>query len=593
MASRIRVPIVGGLNKSVVIESGATAGAQIGVNLKAPDGSIPSLTQLATLLGVGSVSSLASNVIWQRILQIPPNVTSIAALATSGIVVRDSAGNFKTVSNFPVFQGADGASGQDGDQGPPGPAGAAGAAGAPGAQGPAGLPGADGAPGADGDPVPGPTGPQGAAGATGSTGATGATGAQGPAGPLGPAGDEGAPGQDGDPVPGPMGPQGATGATGSAGATGATGAQGQPGGAGPPGDDGYQGMDGDVVPGQNASALIQQRGAAWVNSTAVLFPVQDVPIVIAEDCTLQDITILTEGGNGSCSIDIWKVPIGSYPPSVSNSIISGTSYPAISGGKTYRDTSLAGFATTAFSKGDCVVFHLNSVSVFSNVTVLISLKRVGDLSTSGYTDARAIAALEGSPNVFTQTNEFNGPASAYAVYVLGNAGAGVSFGELVQAGTNSSDYALMVESQAGTSYFSVRGDGKIQGLGPIAAAFVDMTPDTGSFTGTFTGFTTAVTGTVQWWRIGALVFMLLPTVTGTSNAVSMNMTGIPAAITPAVGCTYGMAANVEDNGVIGSGQAIFAASSSTIQFAKGAGGTAFTNAGTKGIAGATLICYPL
>jgi Collagen triple helix repeat (20 copies) len=451
MASRIRVPIIGGLNKSVVIDSGATAGATVGVDLKGPSGTVLTVAQLAALLGVGTTSSLAANVIWQRILQIPANVTSIAALSTTGVVVRDSTGAFKTVSNFPVFQGADGESGQDGDPGPPGATGATGAAGAPGSQGPAGQPGDDGAPGADGDPVPGPAGPTGATGstgaagapgaqgpgglpgmdgndgvdgdpgppgATGATGPTGATGSTGSPGPTGAAGavsfgEQGDPGQDGDPVPGPAGAAGATGATGATGSAGAPGAQGT---AGPIVDfavDGEEGPSGP--PGQNASALVQQRGANWsaINGIQQSGAI-DVPIIIAEDCFITDISILTEGGVGSCAIDMWTCPFASFPPTVANTIVSGSSYPSISassGG--YRTTNPSSILTNVnLSKGTCVVFHLRSSSVFTNITIMMSLQRLGTVSGSaGYTDAQAVAAV-GAALANTSTVDLNYSAGA-------------------------------------------------------------------------------------------------------------------------------------------------------------------------------------
>lgn len=172
---------------------------------------------------------------------------------------------------------------------------------------------------------------------------------------------------------GPVGPPGATGAQGSAGTPGAPGAA-----------------------GVNASALIQQRGVTWSNGfNAVIAPAPDVPIIIAEDCTIQDLTILTEGGVGSCALDIWRVGFASFPPSSANSIISSTSYPAITAGVTLRDTTLSGFSNTSLSKGDVVVFHLRSSTIFTEVVVLLSLKRVGDTVATGYTDARAQNAVTG------------------------------------------------------------------------------------------------------------------------------------------------------------------------------------------------------
>lgn len=589
MASRIRVPIVGGLNKSVVIDSGATAGATLGVNVKGPSGAVLTIAQIAALLGVNNTPSSGlspQSVIWQRVLQIPPNVTSIANLATSGIVVRDAAGNFKTVSNFPVFLGAEGEAGADGDIGPPGIAGAAGAAGAPGAQGPAGQPGDDGAAGADGDPVPGPTG------APGSAGAAGATGATGPAGAPGPTGDDGVAGADGDPVPGPTGPAGAAGAAGPTGATGpagpqgisgygipgddgddghdgdpvpgpagAAGAAGAPGstgpagpqgGAGPPGD-GNEGEDGDTgPPGRNASALIQQRGASWSNSSGLVVGVQDISIEVAEDCTIQDVTILTQGGNGSCAIDIWSAPLASYPPTVANTIISGASYPSITAAKTYYDSTLAGFATTALSKGNAVTFHLRSTSVFTNITILISLKRVGDLSTSGYTDARAVSAVE-----------------AAALLAL--------TGNVTIAGTTVAQGGVSVQNSGTNSFVATSAltGVVVEAYGPIAAGLVDMSPDNSAFTGTLTGCTTAATCTGTWRRIGNMVTVTLNG-TGTSNANTLTMTGLPAALQPASKTQFAVC-NMEDNSSNVYGTVLITAGSGTLTFSRGVvSGTALT-----------------
>lgn len=207
-------------------------------------------------------------------------------------------------------------------------------------------------------------------------------------------GASGPPGMDGDEgeagPPGPPGPSGAPGPPGSGGT----------GPAGPPGFDGDEGPVGPMgVPGPtgaNASALIQQRGANWSNGlSTVVVPTTDVPIIIAEDCTIQDLTILTKGGTGSCAIDIWKVAFGSYPPSAANSIVSGSSYPTITAGISLRDLTLTGLTTTTLSKGDTVIFHLRSSSVFTFVEILLSLKRVGDTSTTGYTDQRAEDAVGG------------------------------------------------------------------------------------------------------------------------------------------------------------------------------------------------------
>lgn len=266
-----------------------------------------------------------------------------------------------------------------GDEGPPGEDGPPGPPGQPGKAGSAGPPGPPGDDGPEGDP--GPPGAAGAPGAAGSPGSPGAPGSQGPPGPEGP---EGPQGDDG-----PPGPTGGPGTPGSAGPTGPAGNLGSP---GPEGDEGAEGSIGP--PGRDASSLFQQRGASWNGGgTSIILPanVLNVPVYIAQDCTIQDVTILTEGGTGSCSVDIWSLPIGSFPPTSANSIVGGN-YPAISSGVTYFSNTLTGW-NTAVSAGSTLVFNLRSSSAFTSVTIFLTLRRVNQDTNIGYTDARAVAAV--------------------------------------------------------------------------------------------------------------------------------------------------------------------------------------------------------
>ena len=55
----------------------------------------------------------------------------------------------------------------------------------------------------------------------------------------------------------------------------------------------------------------------------------------------------------------------------------------------------------------------------------------------------------------------------------------------------------------------------------------------GTFTVTATGFSgTAPSGTVTYRRVGKLVVLMLPSLTGTSNAATFTLTGLPAALWP-------------------------------------------------------------
>ncbi|SRR6266404_3352217 len=225
------------------------------------------------------------------------------------------------------------------------------------------------------------------------------------------------------------------------------------------------------------------------------------------------------------------------------------------------------------------------------VTDFVFSPGVGGRIVIATANGAAIGSIFGSGGNVT----INAPSSgvALAVTALANARpltltspntASQSFGPLISAGTNSSDNALTINNAAASlTYFQVRGDGLIQGNGPVAAALVDMTPDTGTFTATYTGMTASVTGTATWTRIGKLVLLNLPVATGTSNSASFTVTGLPAAIQPATLTQIvpvGFAQN--NSGVVTNAAAQITAGSGTITMWV-AGSTLWTNAGTKGI----------
>lgn len=131
-------------------------------------------------------------------------------------------------------------------------------------------------------------------------------------------------------------------------------------------------------------------------------------------------------------------------------------------------------------------------------------------------------------------------------------------------------------------------------IGPVSGALVDMTPDTGSFTMSHTGFTTGVTSTVTWARIGKLVMLNTGTVTGTSNATTWTGTGLPADIQAARAQTI-IIGDIIDSGA-GTAAVAAVTNSGTVTFGKGfTAGGAFTNSGAKGTnnTGGTTFCYLL
>jgi hypothetical protein len=155
-------------------------------------------------------------------------------------------------------------------------------------------------------------------------------------------------------------------------------------------------------------------------------------------------------------------------------------------------------------------------------------------------------------------------------------------------------------------------DKRITGLGNATAdadALNRVTADTrygfvaaGSFTGTLTGFGSNPTDTVFYRIIGNVVTLYLAqTFSGTSNATTMTMTGLPAAVQPSIvrGVVCNDIINNGNNDMFGA--ATISADTITFYLANTSAVTnrvvrtasAFTASGTKGLSGACVISYPL
>lgn len=141
--------------------------------------------------------------------------------------------------------------------------------------------------------------------------------------------------------------------------------------------------------------------------------------------------------------------------------------------------------------------------------------------------------------------------------------------------------------------FQADQDGTISAFGPTAAVLVDVTPDTGTFTGTLTGMTGSVTGTCRWNRVGNIVQLFLPIMTGTSNTTALTMTGLPAVIQPARTQAFPVA-EIENNTILtGTFAGQVAAASGTVTFLINGNATGWTASGTKGFAIANVVTWTL
>lgn len=100
MRRKFKVPLYGNLNRSAFI----LEGAQLGVDLFLPDGSLATVATLAALLNTRTTTSTSttgssgvgpvSATLWSLIQEIPANIVSAAALTGQGLVTRRSTGDW-------------------------------------------------------------------------------------------------------------------------------------------------------------------------------------------------------------------------------------------------------------------------------------------------------------------------------------------------------------------------------------------------------------------------------------------------------------------------------------------------------------------
>jgi len=115
-----------------------------------------------------------------------------------------------------------------------------------------------------------------------------------------------------------------------------------------------------------------EKGTWVASSGALTVGVNDIPIYFLRARVLVGVSIVTLGGVGSCQLDVYKVPIGSYPPSSANSICAAAK-PVITAAKTYVDTTLTGW-TKAFAAGDVAVLHVDATSVFTLIAIKLHFR---------------------------------------------------------------------------------------------------------------------------------------------------------------------------------------------------------------------------
>jgi hypothetical protein len=115
----------------------------------------------------------------------------------------------------------------------------------------------------------------------------------------------------------------------------------------------------------------------------------------------------------------------------------------------------------------------------------------------------------------------------------------------------------------------------------------------GTFTATLTGCTTSPTGTATWYRVGNIVTLVLPSLSGISNATTCTVTGLPAGIQPAtLGSQAQRMGYFSDNGTHVGVFAVIQDGSGTISFFRD-GFANFTTSGTKAVGEGSVLTYLL
>lgn len=113
---------------------------------------------------------------------------------------------------------------------------------------------------------------------------------------------------------------------------------------------------------------------------------------------------------------------------------------------------------------------------------------------------------------------------------------------------------------------------------------------TGTVVLTSTGHSGTVQATARWSRVDDVITLDIPGLTGTSNATTFNLTGLPAALVPTNGQGFSVAARDNGAAFVSSRLVINnAGSGGTVEIYNGHTTAVFTNSGTKALQACTLV----
>lgn len=116
-----------------------------------------------------------------------------------------------------------------------------------------------------------------------------------------------------------------------------------------------------------------QIGAGFTGYGSVItLPVTDGECRVTRSGQIIEIVMLTKGGPGSCVIDVRKATFDNYPPAGGDSICGGDKL-TISNDIKLRKTNFEAWAS-GVNKGDILAFHPESISGFTNLSILVIIQ---------------------------------------------------------------------------------------------------------------------------------------------------------------------------------------------------------------------------
>src|SRR3990172_12371914 len=113
---------------------------------------------------------------------------------------------------------------------------------------------------------------------------------------------------------------------------------------------------------------------SWIDDAAPLVAAGLNPrfVLVPYNAEVLAAYLLTNGGAGSCVVDIWRDTLTNFPPTSGDSI-TAASLPTISSGASYYDEALTGW-TKNIVKNDIIGFNVDSTSTFETITAGLIIK---------------------------------------------------------------------------------------------------------------------------------------------------------------------------------------------------------------------------